>query len=55
MLSSLETAKLCAEAADSRKAFDILILDLRKLTYITDYFIICSETTPPRYLPFPIG
>jgi ribosome-associated protein len=42
MHNSLETARLCAEAADSKKAFDILILDLRGLTYITDYFVICS-------------
>ncbi|HYA86600.1 MAG TPA: ribosome silencing factor [Nitrospirota bacterium] len=42
MLNSLEVAQLSAEAADNKKAFDILILDLRSLTYITDYFIICS-------------
>ncbi len=42
MLSALETALLSAEAADNKKAFDILILDLRRLTYITDYFVICS-------------
>jgi ribosome-associated protein len=42
MVNSLEAAQLCAEAADSKKAFDIVILDLRKLTYITDYFVICS-------------
>lgn len=42
MLNSLETAQLCAEAADSKKAFNILILDLRGLTYITDYFVVCS-------------
>ncbi len=42
MPSALETALLSAEAADSKKAFDILILDLRRLTYITDYFVICS-------------
>jgi ribosome-associated protein len=42
MHNSLEDAKLCAEAADDKKAFDIIILDLRGLTYITDYFVICS-------------
>ncbi len=38
----MQTAQLCAEAADAKKAFNIVILDLRKLTYITDYFVICS-------------
>jgi len=42
MLNSLEAAQLCAQAADDKKASDILILDLRGLTYITDYFVICS-------------
>jgi ribosome-associated protein len=44
MANSLEAAQLSAEAADNKKAFDILILDLRSLTYITDYFVICSAT-----------
>lgn len=42
MLNALETALLSAEAADAKKAFDILVLDLRGLTFITDYFVICS-------------
>ncbi len=42
MRNSLDAALLCAEAADNKKAFGILILDLRGLTYITDYFVICS-------------
>jgi len=29
-------------AALGRKAFDLVVLDLRKLTSIADYFIICS-------------
>jgi ribosome-associated protein len=42
MHDSLQAAQLCAAAADDKKAIDILILDLRGLTYITDYFVICS-------------
>jgi ribosome-associated protein len=42
MYNSLETARLCAEAADSKQASDILVMDLRGLTYIADYFVICS-------------
>ena len=41
----MQTAQLCAEAADAKKAFNIIILDLRKLTYITDYFVICSGSS----------
>ena len=42
MLSTLKIALLAAEAADSKKSFDILVLDLRGLTSIADYFVICS-------------
>ena len=42
MLSSLDTALLSAGAADDKKAYNIEILDLRGLTYLTDYFVICS-------------
>ncbi len=42
MHSSLDTALLAAEAADSKKGIDIQILDLRDLTTIADYFVICS-------------
>ncbi len=42
MLNTLKTALLAAEAADSKKSFDILVLDLRGLTSIADYFVICS-------------
>lgn len=45
MLSALETALLTVEAAEAKKAFDILVLDLRGLTYIADYFVICSGSS----------
>jgi len=42
MVNALETAQLCAGGAESKKAFDIQILDIRELTVIADYFVICS-------------
>jgi ribosome-associated protein len=44
MLNALETALLAAKAADGKKAYDLLVLDLRGLTSITDYFVICSAS-----------
>ena len=33
-------------AAESKKAFDIKILDVEEVSSFTDYFIICSGTNP---------
>jgi|HubBroStandDraft_6_1064221.scaffolds.fasta_scaffold1470952_2 ribosome-associated protein len=41
-LGSKDIAKLCAKAADDKKAHDIVILDLAELTSFTDFFVICS-------------
>ena len=41
-LDSKEIAILCAKIADAKKAEDILIFDVRKLTSITDFFVICN-------------
>ena len=57
MHNALETALLCAEGADSKKAFDILILDIRAFTVIADYFVICSgsNTTQVNAIADSIG
>jgi ribosome-associated protein len=34
--------RAAVEGADSRKAFQIKVLDLRDVTTFTDYFVICS-------------
>lgn len=39
---SKEIAILCARIADAKKAEDILIFDVRRLTFITDFFVICN-------------
>jgi len=41
-LDSKEIAVTCAKIADEKKALDIVILDVDKISSITDYFVICS-------------
>jgi ribosome-associated protein len=40
--SLTDLQRLIYDAVDDKKAFDIIILDLRNRTDITDYFLICS-------------
>lgn len=42
MIDNKKLAKLIAEAAEDKKAIDVLILEIKDLTTIADYFIICS-------------
>lgn len=44
-LSSQDLAENLAKAALERKANNIAILDLRGLSAVTDYFVICSGTS----------
>jgi ribosome-associated protein len=37
---------LAAHAAESKKALDLRVLDLRDVTSFTDYFLICSVSNP---------
>jgi ribosome-associated protein len=41
-ITSRELAKQAARIADELKATEITILDVRKLSDITDYFVICT-------------
>ena len=40
-----EKTRLCALAADSRKAHDIVVLDVQSLSSVADRFLICSGTS----------
>jgi ribosome-associated protein len=42
---SREIAVAAAQAASDKKAHDILVLDMRDVFILTDYFIICSGNT----------
>src|SRR6516225_11252442 len=47
-MDSRKLALLCRELAENRKAEDIVILDLRELSSVTDYFVIASGTSEPH-------
>jgi len=47
-MDSRKLAKLCRELADNKKAEDIVILDVRKISSITDFFVIASGTSEPH-------
>ena len=41
-VTPLELAKVAAVAADSKKADDVVLLDLSPLTDVCDYFLVCT-------------
>ncbi|MBN1755152.1 ribosome silencing factor [bacterium] len=45
-MDSHELARLCAEFLYQKKAEDVVILEIKKLTDIADYFVICTAVTP---------
>lgn len=47
-MESKKLALLCRELADNKKAENILVLDVRKLSSVTDYFVIASGTSQPH-------
>jgi ribosome-associated protein len=47
-MDSRKLASLCREFADNKKAENIVILDVRKLSSVTDYFVIASGSSVPH-------
>lgn len=47
-MDSKKLALLCREFADNKKAENILVLDVSKLSSVTDYFVIASGTSEPH-------
>jgi ribosome-associated protein len=47
-MDSKKLAQLCWEYADNKKAENIVILDVRELSSVTDYFVICSGSSEPH-------
>ena len=47
-MDSKKLALRCRELADNKKAEDVVILDLRKVSSITDYFVVATGTSEPH-------
>lgn len=47
-MDSKKLALLCRELADNRKAENIVILDVRKISSVTDYFVVASGSSEPH-------
>lgn len=47
-IKGLELAVACAKAADDLKAEDIRIWDMRGVSSLTDYMVICTGTSMPQ-------
>ena len=45
---SLTLARRCRDAADAKNARDVGILDVRGLSSVTDYFVVCSGDVQPQ-------
>jgi ribosome-associated protein len=45
VFSGLENWQLAARAAESKKAKNLVILDVREVTSFTEFFIICTSTS----------
>lgn len=47
-MDALALALLIADAAEERKAADVMVMDLRELTVVADYFVLASGRTPTQ-------
>jgi ribosome-associated protein len=48
MMDSRELALRCRELAENKKADNPVILDVRKLSTVTDYFVLASGASEPH-------
>ncbi|HPA16847.1 MAG TPA: ribosome silencing factor [Verrucomicrobiae bacterium] len=46
--ASLALARRCRDGADEKNARDVVILDMRGLSSVTDYFVVCSGDVQPQ-------
>lgn len=45
-LDSLELTHTIVNALEEKKGEDILVLDIREISLLADYFVLCSGTSP---------
>lgn len=43
-IGALETARVAVDAASEKKAQDIILLDVRAVSSLADYFVICTAS-----------
>ena len=48
LMDSRKLALRCRELAEEKKAENIVILDVRKVSSVTDYFVIATGTSEPH-------
>lgn len=47
-MDSKKLAQLCRELADNKKAEDLLVLEVKEISSITDYFVLASGSSEPH-------
>jgi ribosome-associated protein len=47
-MDSKKLAQLCRDLADNKKAENIVVLDVRDVSSVTDYFVIASGSSEPH-------
>jgi ribosome-associated protein len=47
-MDSKQLALRCRELAENKKAEDVVVLDLRKLSSVADFFVIATGTSEPH-------
>ncbi|MHB8482675.1 MAG: ribosome silencing factor [Nitrospiria bacterium] len=47
-MSTKAKALLSARAALNKKAEDVVIYEVKKITFITDYFVVCTADSQPQ-------
>ena len=48
LMDSRQLALQCRDLADNKKAEDLVILDMRKVSSVADYFLICTGSSEPH-------